>query len=141
MSVLNLGQVAELLGFSSPASVRRLLKRGVLEAYRRSGPDGRSTYLETEPEGLPTLKQQVQAHTQCHFSSPLWRRESLPETMSDQALDAAMEPINEWIEGRDQQGWEARAAEFIDPSCWGPPPWTAQQWLNLRSIIQLAEDS
>ena len=57
MVMLNLGQVAELLGFKSPASVRRLLKRGVLEEYRRPGPDGRSTYLETEPEGLPTLKQ------------------------------------------------------------------------------------
>ena len=116
MAVLNLGQVAEFLGFRSPVSLRRLLKRGLLDEYRRSGPDGRSTYLETEPEGLPTLKQQVQAHTQCHFHSPLWRRD--PPAPDD---------------------WTARAAEFIDPSCWGPPPWTADQWRNLKAIIDLAQ--
>ena len=139
MTVLNLTQAGRELGFKTAYTLRKMYQRGVLDAYLRSGSDKRAVYVEMAPEGLPTLKQQVQAHTQCHFSSPLWRREPLPETMSDQALDAAMEPINEWIEGRDQQGWEARAAEFIDPSCWGPPPWSAQEWRNLRSIISLAE--
>jgi len=70
------------------------------------------------PEGLPTLKKQVQAHTQVHFNSPLWRRD--PPAADD---------------------WTARAAEFIAPTCWGPPPWTADQWRNLKSIISLAEDA
>lgn len=117
MAVLNLGQAAALLGFRSSASLRKLLKRGVLDEYRRSGPDGRSTYLETEPDGLPTLKQQIQNHTECHFNSPLWRRDS-------PAAD----------------DWTARAAEFIDPSCWSAPPWSAQEWRNLKAIIELADD-
>ena len=118
MTVLNLGQVAESLGFKSSASLRRLLKRGLLDEYQRPGPDGRSTYLETEPDGLPTLKQKVQAHTQCHFNSPLWRGD--PSAADD---------------------WTVRAAAFIDPSCWSAPPWTAQEWRNLRALIELAEDA
>ena len=118
MTVLNLGQVAESLGFKSPASLRRLLKRGLLVEYQRPGPDGRSTYLETEPDGLPTLKQQVQTHTQCHFNSPLWRRD--PPAADD---------------------WTARANEYLDHSRWSSPPWTREQWVTLLNVIELALDA
>ena len=117
MTVLNLTQAGRELGFKTPYTLRKMLQLGVLDAYLRTGLDRRAVYVETEPDGLPTLKQQLQAHTQCHFSSPLWRREPPAES------------------------WESRAARFIDPSCWGPPPWTADQWRNLKAIIDLAVDA
>ena len=95
-----------------------MLQLGVLDAYLRTGPDRRAVYVETEPEGLPTLKQQVQAHTQCHFNSPLWRRD--PHAADD---------------------WTARANEYLDHSRWSSPPWTREQWQTLRVVIELAVDA
>lgn len=122
MVVLNLTQAGRVLGFKTAEPLRRMLKRGVLDDYRRPGGDGRCVFLETDPPGLPSLRQQVQANTNFNSASPLWRREPLPEPVSD-------------------DDWTERAAAFIDPTCWGPPPWSAQEWRNLRAIIQLAEDS
>ena len=118
MTVLNLRQAGRELGFKTAYTLRKMLQLGVLDAYLRSGPDKRAVYVEMAPAGLPTLRQQVQAHTQCHYTSPLWRRDS-------SAAD----------------DWTARAAEFIDPSCWSAPPWSAQEWRNLRVLIELAVES
>ena len=137
MTTLNLTEAGKLLGFKSPSTLRRLHQSGVLREYVRSGPDRRATYLETHPAGRPSLREWVQANVQFHPASPIWRREPELTTTSDEALDAAMESINEWIESRSD--WTVRAAEFIDPSCWGPPPWTADQWRNLKAIIDLAQ--
>ena len=30
---------------------------------------------------------------------------------------------------------------FLDQPQWGPPPWTELQWVTLRNVIELAEDS
>lgn len=132
MTVLNLSNASSHLGFKSCVTLRRLHRKGQLEDYRRDGPDKRALYLETEPYGLPSLRKHVQKHTACRFDSPLWREQS---ALNEEALDEA----NEWIENREADSWEARAAAFIDPSCWSAPPWTAQEWRNLRAIIQLAE--
>ena len=137
MIVLNLSKASAYLGFRSCVALRRLHRKGQLKDYLRNGPDKRALYLETEPYGLPSLQRHVQNHTRFNADSPIWHQES---ALSEEALDEAMEPINEWIESREVDSWEARAAAFIDPSCWSAPPWTAQEWRNLRAIIQLAED-
>jgi len=31
--------------------------------------------------------------------------------------------------------------QVLDLPQWGPPPWTELQWVTLRNVIQLAEDS
>ena len=31
--------------------------------------------------------------------------------------------------------------QLLDFSLWGPPPWTELQWVTLRNVIELAEDS
>ena len=136
MTVLNLNNASAHLGFKSCVTLRRLHRKGQLEDYRRVGPDKRAVYLETDPYGLPSLREHVQAHTECRGNSPLWREQS---ALSEEALDEAKAPMNERIESREADSWEARAAAFIDPSCWSAPPWSAQQWRNLRAIIQLAE--
>ena len=140
MTVVNLREAQQILGFKTPFTLRKAIKDGHLGAYLRSGPDRRCIYLELTPAGLPTLREQIQRHVAFHGNSPLWNRDS-DSTVSDEALDEAMGPINEWIEGREADSWEARAAAFIDPSCWSAPPWSPQEWRNLKAIIQLAEDS
>ena len=138
MTVVNLREAQQILGFKTPFTLRKAIKDGHLGAYLRSGPDRCCIYLELTPAGLPTLREQIQRHVACHGNSPLWNRDS-ESTVSDEALDEAMGPINECIEGRED--WIERAAAFIVPSCWGPPPWSPEEWRNLRAIIQLAEDS
>jgi len=33
------------------------------------------------------------------------------------------------------------ANSYLDLPQWGPPPWTELQWVTLRNVIELAEDS
>ena len=138
MTTLNLTEAGKLLGFKSPSTLRRLYRSGVLSAYERSGPDRRATYLETHPKDRPSLREWVQANVQFHPASPIWRREPLPETMTDQALDAAVAEIDQWIESR--ADWTRNANEFLDPDAWSGPPWSRDQWQTLRVIIDLALD-
>lgn len=134
--IVNLSEALKQLGFKTPYTVRKAVKDGYLDDYLRVGPDRRCTYLELTPPGMPTLRERIQHHTAFHGNSPLWDRDEPGLTMSDEALEDAMSPINKWIESRED--WTARAAEFIDPSCWKPPPWTADQWRSLKVIIELA---
>jgi len=115
--IVNLREAQQQLGFRTPFTLRKAVQSGYLKDYLRVGPDRRCTYLELTPPGLPTLREKIQHHTAFHGNSPLWRRDS---------------PV---------ESWEERAARFIDPSCWSAPPWTAQEWRNLRALIELAEDA
>ena len=51
-------------------------------------------YLETDPYGLPSLREHVQKHTACRFDSPLWQAPS----------------------------WTEVANGYLDLTQWGPPP-------------------
>ena len=62
---------------------------------------------------LPSLREHVQKHTACRFDSPLWQAPS----------------------------WTDVANGYLDLTQWGPPPWTELQWVTLRNVIELAEDS
>ena len=81
MAIVNLRQASAHLGFMTMTTLRRLLQAGELSAYVRSGPDLRATYLDVAPKGWPTLRQHVQALTECRGNSPLWceRHESWPK--------------------------------------------------------------
>ena len=37
--------------------------------------------------------------------------------------------------------WTEVANSYLDLPQWGPPPWTELQWVTLRNVIELAEDS
>ena len=71
--ILNTSEAARHLGYRTRTTLQRLLRDGHLDRYRVPG-GGRQVLLETAPEGLPTLREQVQALTQIRHSSPLWRR-------------------------------------------------------------------
>ena len=117
MTVVNLREAQQILGFKTPFTLRKAIKDGHLGAYLRSGPDRRCTYLELTPAGLPTLREQIQNHVAFHGNRPLWDRDPAPT-----------------------EHWTERAALFIDPSCWSGPPWSPEEWRNLKAIISLAED-
>lgn len=124
--IVNLREAHQQIGFKTPCTLRKVVKDGPLDDYLRRGPDKRRVYLELTPPGMPTLRERIQHHTAFHGNTPLWNRDEPGPTMSDAALDEAMGPINEWIESREADSWEARAEAFIDPSSWSAPPWTAQ---------------
>jgi len=109
--------------------------------YRRPG-GGRQVLLETRAPGLPTLRQRVQGLVQVRYSSPLWRRDG-PAEITEQGLDAALEPINRWIEARDQApGWDAVAEHlngYLDPS-WPRPPYSGDQVATLALCLEMAQE-
>jgi len=139
--ILNTSEAARHLGYSTRTTLQRLLAAGLLDAYRVPG-GGRQVLLETRPPGLPTLRQRVQGLVQVRYSSPLWRRDG-PAEITEQGLEAAMEPINRWIEARDQApAWDAvaeRLNDFLDPSCPGPP-WDGDQVSTLALCLEMAQE-
>ena len=62
---------------------------------------------------MPSLREHVQKHTACRFDSPLWKAPP----------------------------WTDVANSYLDLPQWGPPPWTELQWVMLRNVIELAENS
>jgi len=139
--ILNTFEAARHLGYSTRTTLQRLLAAGLLDAYRVPG-GGRQVLLETRPPGLPTLRQRVQGLVQVRYSSPLWRRDG-PAEITEQGLEAAMEPINRWIETRDQApAWDAvaeRLNDFLDPS-WPGPPWDGDQVSTLALCLEMAQE-
>ena len=120
MTVVNLREAQQMLGFKTPFTLRKAIKDGHLGAYLRSGPDRRCIYLELTPAGLPTLREQIQHHVAFHGNSPLWDRDPKPQG---------------------NQKWTEVANGYLDLPQWGPPPWTELQWATLRNVIELAEET
>jgi len=140
--ILNTSEAARHLGYSTRTTLQRLLGAGLLDAYRVPG-GGRQVLLETAPPGLPTLRQRVQGLTQIRYNSPLWRRGGAEE-ITEQGLEQAMEPINRWIESRDEgPQWEViaeRLNAYLDPS-WPGPPWDVDQVSTLAVCLEMAQEA
>lgn len=122
--IINITAASAELGFSSRTPLQRLIKAGKLDAYLR-GRNGRSILIETEPEGLPTLRQAVQESTVARIGSPLWSSEDYGKPPS--------------IHRESRLEFWARVAEIgnasIEPSRWGPPPWSQAQWAVLAPLV------
>jgi len=140
--ILNTSEAARSLGYSTRTTLQRLLAAGLLDAHRVPG-GGRAVLLETAPPELPTLRQRVQGLVQVRYSSPLWRRDG-PAEITEQGLEAAMEPINRWIESKDQSpAWDAvadRLNDFLGPS-WPGPPWSCDQVATLAMCLEMAQEA
>ena len=139
--ILNTSEAARHLGYRTRTTLQRLLRDGHLDRYRVPG-GGRQVLLETAPEGLPSLRETVQALTQIRHSSPLWRRGGAEE-ISEAELDAALEPINRWIEARDQApGWDAvaeRLNAYLGGS-WPGAPYSGDQVATLALCLEMARE-
>ena len=46
--------------------------------------------------------------------------------------------VQRWRGLSDQEAWAQRCNGFLDLECWGPPPWSADQWITLRNVIEMA---
>jgi len=81
--------------------------------------------------------QQVQALTQIRHSSPLWRRGG-----AEEISEAALEPINRWIEARDKApAWDAvakRLNAYLGDG-WPAPPWDGDQVATLALCLEMAQ--
>jgi hypothetical protein len=141
--VVNLTKAALHLGYRSRSTLQRLVRDGQLAAYRVSS-SGRDILLETDPPGLPSLREAVQALTQFRPRSPLWQqpRPRLPaaDLADDAALDAEMTEIDA---GLDSSGWTAMAEQlnaYLGDS-WPAPPWSAEQVNTLFMCAALVLDA
>ena len=112
MTVFNLNNASAHLGFKSCVTLWWLHRKGQLDDYLLVGPDKRAIYLETDPYGLPSLREHVQKHTACRFDSSLWQ----------------------------VQSWTDVANGYLDLAQWGAPPRDELQWRTLRNVIELAEN-
>lgn len=160
--ILNTSEAARHLGYRTRTTLQRLLRDGHLDRYRVPG-GGRQVLLETAPEGLPTLRETVQALTQIRYDSPLWKRERrraepveleqlsdeqlhayTAEVLSDEALEAAMAPITAWCDAQRSLDWDqvAEVANgYLDLTCWAAPPWSGDQWNTLAMVLELAQEA
>ncbi len=117
----NLTEASAALGFRSRTRLQRLIKAGELAPYLR-GSRGRSILIETSPKGLPPLREAVQALTTARVGSPLW------------SSACSKSPLT-------RLDWDAIAQEgnrMLDPSLWGPPPWSGDRWCGLAGVLEIA---
>ena len=70
MAVLYLGNATSHLGFRSCVTLRRMHRDGQLDDYFRVGMDKSGVYVETDPDGLPSLQRHVQNHTRFNAAAP-----------------------------------------------------------------------
>jgi hypothetical protein len=160
--LVNVTDATAYLGYSSRSTLSRLLRAGLLVDYERPGGKSRERLLETHPEGRPTLREYVQSLTQIRYDSPLWKRDQrrpepsslqqlsdeelhayTAEVLSDEALEAAMAPINAWCDSQATPDW-SRVAEYLNPylgDAWSPPPYTGDQVATLAMALSLAEEA
>jgi hypothetical protein len=158
--IVNISEACAHLGYRSRSTVQRLIKAGHLNAYLRPG-GGRAVLLETNPEGMPSLRSAVQGLTQIRYDSPLWQqpRQRQParvaemsdaelhaycaEHLSDAALEAAMAPITAWCDSQATPDW-CRVAEYLNTylgDSWPAPPWSGDQAATVAMALSLAEEA
>ena len=61
--------------------------------------------------------------------------------LRDDALAAAMAPIDQWANNQQTPDWQRIAElanESLDCSAWGPPLWPADRWVTLQVVLELA---
>ncbi len=66
------------------------------------------------------------------------------EHLGDEALAAALAPIDRWADELPAPDWQriAKLANAsLDCSAWGPPPWPADRWATLQVVLELAQEA
>ena len=157
--IVNISEACAHLGYRSRSTVQRLIQKGHLQGYLRPG-GGRQVLLETDPPGLPSLRSAVQGLTQIRYDSPLWMREQprarlaqlsdealsqvVERELSDEALELATAPIDDWINSqRKEPDWPriaARLNAYLGPD-WPGPPWTDQQANTVAMALAMAQEA
>jgi len=126
---VSIADAAAALGFRSRSTLYRLLDRGLLKDWERTGPKGQR-WLELEG-----LQARVQKFVRLQSNSPKGKTE----------------PLEQEVDLRDLTGEESDATRFwqqvapvangfLDVSRWGPPPWSADRWVTLCHVLEMAVD-
>ena len=157
---LTISEAAAYCGYKSRSVIYRLQQSGMLRDYE-AGRVGRNRLLESDPPGRCTLRDHIAACVQLRHDSPLGQRHGplaspiaalsdvdlgafCDEHLGDAALAAAIAPINEWIEGQQQEVNWSRLAErlnaYLGPS-WPGPPWDGDQSATVAMALALAQEA
>lgn len=132
---VSVADAAAALGFRSRSTLYRLLDRGLLKDWEREGPKGQR-WLELEG-----LQAQVQKFVRLQSNSPRGKTEPLEVDLNDLPEQAG--------DLRDLTGDTSNATHFwqqvapvangfLDASRWGPPPWSADRWVTLCHVLEMA---
>jgi len=157
---LTISEAAAYCGYKSRSVIYKLQQSGMLRDYE-AGRVGRNRLLESDPPGRCTLRDHIAACVQLRHDSPLGQRHGplaspIAELTDDQlgaycnehlgeaALAAAIAPINEWIEGQQQEVNWSRLAErlnaYLGPA-WPGPPWDGDQSATVAMALALAQEA
>lgn len=135
---VSIADAAAALGFRSRSTLYRLLDRGLLKDWEREGPKGQR-WLELEG-----LQARVQKFVRLQSNSPRGKTD-----LGEVDLNALLE---QEVDLRGLTGdppdatrfWQQVAPVangFLDVSCWEPPPWSADRWVTLCHVLEMAVDA
>lgn len=126
---VSIAEAAACLGFRSRSTLYRLLDQGLLKDWEREGPKGQR-WVE-----LDGLQAQVQKFVRLQSNSP--RRPQKGQVL-EQEVDLRELTGGGSDTSRFWQQVAPVANGFLDVSCWGPPPWSADRWVTLCHVIEMA---
>ena len=117
-------EAAAALGFRSRSTLSRLLRQGLLTNWERTGPKGQRL-LE-----LDGLQGQVQRFVRLQANTPRHSRTASPTRASEPQERPASSDFWDQV--------ASMANGYLEPSCWGPPPWPADRWVSLWHVMDMA---
>ena len=150
---LTISEAAAHCGYKSRTVLYRLQQSGLLRDYE-AGRVGRSLLLESHPPGRCPLRDHIAASVQLRHDSPLGQHPSpmaglsdadlaayCDEHLGDDALAAAVAPINEWIASQDAPAWD-QIADRMNAylGAWSAPPWTAEEVNTMAMALAMAQE-
>ena len=112
MTVLTISDAARSIGHRSRSQIYRYMELGLLEAFVREGANG-VRMLETD--GLSDF---IRSITRKHPRNAI--------------KPCRKKPVNTsfWSDVAEHSN------HYIDCSLWGPPPWSAEQWMVLFTALE-----
>ena len=127
---VSITDAAAALGFRSRSTLYRLLDQGLLKDWEREGPKGQR-WLELEG-----LQSRVQKFIRLQINSPQGKTEPLEQEVDLRELTGVEPDASQFWQ------WVAPVANgFLDGSCWGPPPWSADRWVTLCHVLEMAVET
>ena len=127
---VSITDAATALGFRSRSTLYRLLDQGLLKDWEREGPRGQM-WLELEG-----LQSRVQKFIRLQINSPQGKTEPLEQEVDLRELTGGGSDAS-----RFWQQVAPVANGFLDVSRWGPPPWSADRWVTLCHVLEMAVET
>ena len=150
---LTISEASAHCGYKSRSVIYKLQQGGMLRDYE-AGRVGRSLLLESHPPGRCPLRDHIAACVQLRHDSPLGQHPSpmaglsdaelaeyCDEHLGDDALAAAVAPLDRWIAGQEAPAWD-QIADRMNAylGAWPGPPWTADQANTMALALAMATD-